>query len=156
MFTHHNRTDAAENYRDDMICLAIEQFLAYEADGVADEESLVIVANALHDIRVRDVLVLEIVALPPTRLMTAFDCLETGARCIPSKFTAPSLTLAGIVAWALGAPRSANSFAASALHEDANYSLAQLLYVATKAGLPYSSWASDMLDKVSYESARGL
>jgi hypothetical protein len=150
MFTHHNRTDAAEDYRDDMICLAIEQFLAFEADGVADEESLVIVANALHDIRVRDVLVLEIVALPPTRLMTAFDCLEAGARCMPS------LTLAGIVAWALGAPRSANSFAVSALHEDQNYSLAQLLYVATKSGLPYSNWASDMLDNVSYESARGL
>jgi len=156
MFTHHNRSSAAEDYRDDMICLAIDQFLAYEVDGSFDDESLAIVCNALHDIRVRDVLVLEIVALPPNRLMAAFDCLEFAARSTPSKFTAPALTLAGIIGWALGAPKSANGFAAYALHQDPNYGLAQLLYVATKAGLPYSSWASDMLDSVSYESARGL
>lgn len=156
MFTHHNRSSAAEDYRDDMICLAIETLLAYEEDGSFDDESLVIVCNALHDIRVRDVLVLELLSLPRPRLLNAYDCLDAAVRLTPCKFQAPALTLMGIIAWASGAPQHAHNLSAYALHHDQDYSLAKLLYLATGHALPFDSFRDSMLADVSYEAARGI
>lgn len=116
-----------EEWRDQMIELAHHAFTRYEWDNIFDEEAMVTVANAMHDIRVRDTLMWDILLLGNERMEIAFDAMSKTGKLMPLAQSVPLMTVAAILLASQGEPLMALMFSNEALRLDQSYSLAYLV-----------------------------
>jgi hypothetical protein len=130
-----------EAYRDRNIERAVDAY--YDKD--MSQETLHKIGRALHDIRVRDVLIREILIHGEGFEDLILEFLRAVADSVHPKDSAPILTLCALVEWLRGENLTMmHAFLLGAENADPDYSLLLLLQAATRAGMPASVWAEDM------------
>lgn len=136
-----------EEWRDDMVTLA---FNAYYGDHY-DTHSLAIVANALEDVRVRDVLIWYVSGVRTEQLHDARAVLRTMWE--DGNQTAPVATFIAIIQIFLNDTDEAMAWAGRALVKNSTYSLAHLCWVSLINKLPASE-LKPMFNAMDYETVR--
>lgn len=124
-----DQTAAKEQWIDQMIDLAVDAYYDYASNGVVDDETLAVIGNAMHNIRVRDTLLWEIVNSSPD-LDAVSAVLFATEGIVHSDYMAPILTLSGICSVLQGNYQGALLCAKMALFIEPRYSLAILLHVS--------------------------
>lgn len=141
-----------EAYRDRNIERAVDAYF----DKDYSDETLHKIGRALHDVRVREVLVREIAIHGPGNEELLLDYLTRVADRVHPLDAAPILTICALVEWMRGEDGNfgmAHAFMMGAEHADPNYSLLNLLQQAIRSGMPADSWIGDMA-AISYEDCR--
>jgi hypothetical protein len=113
---------------------------AVAREAAADARIMV----ALHDIRVRDTMLWDLVNVEPAALDGALGVLAAVLRGAPPGHAAPVATSCAIVAWLLGDGVRAGIAVERALQDDPGYSLAALVDASLRAGLPPTAWREAM------------
>lgn len=138
---------AREPWRDAMLAGPVDRLLS---DTMADgDEGLLL--GALHDVRIRDSLVWHLAHRDaPRRLLGLLAGLLRAAQ--PGD-VAPIATVTAIAAWLCGDGARAAIAVERALEDDADYTLAMMMAVSLRLGLPPSSWRASM-DRLSLQECR--
>lgn len=133
-----------EGWRDKMIAEFLSTLSAFQMGQDNGANRLRKYGRALHDIRVRDVLLWEMQQVEDTRPWYEFGC-EMSKEMHPDD-AAPACTLTAIAAWRMGDGTRANVCLDYADQANANYSLAGLVKPSLAAGLPPQVWRETMKD----------
>lgn len=116
-----------EMWRDQMIDLAHEVAITAYNDMRCDGMAAAVVANAMHDIRVRDVIIHDCINLSHDKLDAILAVLqEMVLEVLPQNQIAPVSTLASIILGVMGNTEVAKNAAGIALMADSEYSLAKI------------------------------
>lgn len=144
--------DKIEAYRDRNIERAVDAYY----DKNLSQETLHKIGRALHDIRVRDVLIREVLIHGPGYESLVLDYLTRVADAMHPDDAAPVLTICAILEWMRGDEGSKAMMLAymmGARNADPSYSLLLLLQVAVMSGLSSEGWAESMT-ALSYSDCR--
>ena len=136
-----------EEWRDDMVTLAFNAYYGYQYDT----QTLAIVANALEDVRVRDVLIWYVSGVRTQQLHDARSILRTMWE--EGNQTAPVATFIAIIQIFLNDTDEALAWTGRALTKNTDYSLAQLCWVSLINKLPASA-LKPMFNEMEYETVR--
>lgn len=147
-------TPELEDWRDEMIQLALDAFWRYEEACQVDPAECAVICNALHDIRVRDTLVYYMGTVPVEALRYTLPILEAADKVMPAQFAAPLRTFASMVFIANRQADAALDFATAALECNPNYSLARMLYMVLSVSPQVAHDAFMDMRNLSYEECR--
>lgn len=137
-----------ECWRDEMIELAMD---LYDMGNTDDTDMIVIVSNALNDIRVRDALCWYMTTINDEGLDMVIRFAISDARA--NGDTAPMAALAATAALFLDDKDAAAYWTAKALVCDPTYSYANLLGLTLGFGIPTGAY-KEMIHDLGYDSAR--
>ncbi len=137
-----------ETWRDDMIDLALAM---YTMGNTNDTDMLVIVSNALNDIRVRDALVWYMTTIDDEGLDMVIQFAVADARA--NGDTAPMAAFAATAAMFLDDLDTAAYWTAKSLLCDPHYSYANLLGLTLGFGIPTGEYKK-MINDLGYDAAR--
>ena len=137
-----------ECWRDEMIDLALGMYTVGNTD---DTTTLVIVSNALNDIRVRDALVWYMTTIDDDGLDLVIQFAIADAKA--NGDTAPMAALAATAAMFMDDIGAAASWTAKSLLCDPNYSYANLLGLTIGFGIPTGAY-KQMINDLGYDAAR--
>jgi hypothetical protein len=147
-------TDPAkrEAYRDRAIERAVDAY--YDHD--TSDKTLHKIGRSLHDIRVRDVLIREMLIHGEGFEENLLDYLTRVADRVHPSDAAPILTICALVEWLRGDEGNKpmmHAFMMGAAEADPDYSLLMLLRVAAGSGMPADDWANTMRS-LTYDDCR--
>jgi hypothetical protein len=137
-----------ECWRDDMIDLALAMYTVGNTDDTA---TLVIISNALNDIRVRDALVWYMTTIDDEGLDMVIQFAIADAKA--NGDTAPMAAMAATAAMFMDDIGAAMAWTAKALLCDQNYSYANLLGLTIGFGIPTGEYKK-MINDLGYDAAR--
>lgn len=137
-----------ENWRDEMIDLALSM---YTVGNTNDIDMLVIVSNALNDIRVRDALVWYMTTIDDEGLDMVIQFALADARA--NGDTAPMAAFAATAAMFLDDTAAAIYWTRKSLLCDSKYSYATLLGLTLGFGIPTGAY-KQMINDLGYDAAR--
>lgn len=134
---------------------SIERIIAaYAEGGFESPKHLTRAGRALHDIRVRDVILWHAALdLSPEECREAYGLASAVARAMHPDDAAPACTVAACLAWLAGDGARANIALDYAAASDRGYSLMHLLQQSVSSALPPSSWV-DAMSGLSYDEVR--
>ena len=138
-----------EVWRDESIALALDVYW----EGRWSDSDLIALGSALFDVRVRDTLLWEATQVDRESLRVVYEYACTVARAMHPEDAAPACSVAAIVAWVMGDGARANIAVGYALEADPDYSLARLVDVSLRSGLPPQAWA-DSMRALTYKDCR--
>ena len=140
-------TVAREDWREDMIGLALDAYYGESTDVF----SHAIVANALEDVRVRDVLIWYVAGATDSQIIDVQQILcemwDEGSE------TAPVATFIALTCMFVDHKNAAFEWTTRAMNMDLGYSLAQLCFVTLVNDLPTQALAS-MFNGIDYDTVR--
>lgn len=119
---------------------------------ILNERDLADLLHGLMDVRVRDCLLWSLSRTADLRHVLAL--LLQGLRAAPPAYRAPIATTLAIGTWLLGDGARASIALEQALTADPAYTLARLLDVALRSGMPPARWSAMMAD-LSEAQCRG-
>lgn len=119
-----------ENWRDEMIALAHKCFDEYTNDRIVRTDEITIVANALDDIRVRDVLLYDIAQLDEGALIYTFFMILEAMNVIPDNHQHSVVTFGSFILLLRGRVVEAMEGLQFAV-EGKNNGLARMMYLTT-------------------------
>ena len=137
-----------ECWRDDMIDLALGMYTVGNTDDIT---TLVIVSNALNDIRVRDALVWYMTTIDDDGLDLVIRFAIADAKA--NGHTAPMAAMAATAAMFMEDISTAAEWTAKALLCDPNYSYANLLGLTIGFGIATGEYKK-MINDLGYDAAR--
>jgi hypothetical protein len=134
-------TAKREAYRERNIERAVDAYF----DRDMSDKTLHKIGRSLHDVRVRDTLLREVLISGRGNEDLVLDYLTCVADRVHPLDAAPVLTLCAILEWMRGENLGmAYAFLIGAEHANPDYSLAILIRAALDAGMPADVWADEM------------
>ena len=118
----------------------IDAYEAYPDYSGSDYQFLVSLSVLLHNIKVRDEILIQINSLDREGIDRAIGLASEILRVTPKEHSAPIYTVTAIMAWIKGNGALANMLIDTALEATPDYNLAIIIQVALRTGLSPSYW----------------
>jgi hypothetical protein len=122
-------------------------------EGALDANVMADVIVGLHDVRVRDTVLWELMRAPASSWCRAADSLANTVAASPRHLVAPAATVLSILRWQIGDGSRAGAAVELALEGDPAYSLADLVNRCLLAGMHPAVWREGLAD-LSREACR--